>query len=361
MHKLCLVILCSLLWACQDNDNKGEGSGTVVAEPKLENSFETLDAELRCTEFQFTERPPILLVHGTFTAGWEQYEWSYIPVLQELGYDVCTTTYPDRGLGDLQNSAEYVVHALREIYARTGRKVAVIGHSQGVAVPRWAIKWWASARDAVDDFIMIAGPNHGTVVADPVSLLSDLLGGVLPLSLLNDLAPLPAAFHQFSPDSDFTRVTNLDDETPGTISYTTLYTLFDELVQPAAPVPTAAVDFGLDNPNVSNILMQDVCPGYLTEHALIGIADGVAFALALDAINHPGPADVQRAGGDDLCGLPLLPAISLNVAGLFSGGTEVLQMEFQNGPPSELHLSAGEPPLRDYAQARLDQEDSAQE
>ena len=43
-------------------------------------------------------------------------------------------TYPDRGLGDSQISAEYVVHALRRIRAESGRKVAVIGHSQGVSV-----------------------------------------------------------------------------------------------------------------------------------------------------------------------------------------------------------------------------------
>ncbi len=348
MKRLCMIGLLSLLLACQED----EGEALLEQEPKLQNDVATLEAALQCSPFENPQRPPILLVHGTFTAGWEQYEWSYIPVLRELGYDVCTTTYPDRGLGDQQISAEYVVHALRRMHTMSGRRVAVIGHSQGVAVPRWAIKWWPSARAAVEDFVMIAGPNHGTVVADPFSVLNGLLGGALPLSA--DMALLPAAFFQFSPDSDFVAASNWQDETPGNIDYTALYTLYDELVQPAVPTPTAAVDFGLNNPRVSNILMQDVCPGYVTEHALIGLVDGVAFALALDAINHPGPANVERAGGSELCGLPLLPAVNLSLPGALAAGAPLLAMEIDNGPPTQLHLQTGEPPLRDYARAAMD-------
>ena len=351
------VTIVLLLAGCQISDDpQFENPPNAAAEPELKNSYETLEAQLRCTDFSHADKPPILLVHGTFTAGWEQYEWSYIPVLSELGYDVCTTTYPDRGLGDLQNSAEYVVHALRRIHEMTGRKVAVIGHSQGVAVPRWAIKWWASAREAVDDFVMIAGPNQGTAIADPLAILERLLGIELPLTGAD--LPLPAAFHQMAYGSQFMRASNWKDETPGDISYTAIYTLFDELVQPVTPVPVAAVDFGKGNPNVTNLLLQDLCPGYVMEHALIGLADAVTFNLALDAINHPGPANIERAGGTALCGLPLLPELSISVPGLISGGAAIPALEFENGPPSALHLSAGEPPLRDYAQTALDSDQS---
>ena len=94
------------------------------------------------------------------------------------------------------------------------------------------------------------------------------------------------------------------------------------------------------------------------EHALIGLADAVTFNLALDAINHPGPANIERAGGTALCGLPLLPELSISVPGLISGGAAIPALEFENGPPSALHLSAGEPPLRDYAQTALDSDQS---
>ncbi|MDT0636417.1 lipase, partial [Salinisphaera sp. W335] len=124
---------------------------------------------------------------------------------------------------------------------------------------------------ALEDFVLIAGPNHGTTVAFPADLLGSLfetlgLGG-LPVGLL------PESIYQFARGSDFVTALNAGDETPGDIDYTNLYTVFDELVQPVSPVPTAALDFGKDNPQVANILLQDVCPGHLTEHITIGTTD----------------------------------------------------------------------------------------
>src|SRR3546814_7513518 len=90
--------------------------------------------------------------------------------------------------------------------------VAMIGHSQGVTVPRWALKWWPSARDAVDDFVMEAGPNHGTTAVGSLpALVPQLTAGMV---------GLPEVFYQFSPDSNFVAALNADDETPGDISYT---------------------------------------------------------------------------------------------------------------------------------------------
>jgi triacylglycerol lipase len=283
-----------------------DGGSGASAEPKLETDPALLDAALECTPFSNVDKPPVLLVHGTFTHGQEQFNWNYKPLLIERGFDVCTVTYPDRGLGDQQISAEYIVHALRRIRAESGRKVAMIGHSQGALMPRWAIRWWPSARDAVEDFVLLAGPNHGTVVAFTDNPLSDLAGNLL---------GLPAAFYQFARGSQFIAALNAGDETPGDIDYTNVYTLFDdELVQPATPEPTAALEFGQDNPKVANILLQDLCPLLIADHLTIGLTDRATFELALDAITHPGPADVERAGGAALCNaLPPLPAPGLNL------------------------------------------------
>ncbi|MGB1581107.1 MAG: lipase, partial [Nevskiales bacterium] len=69
----------------------------------------------------------------------------------------------------------------------------MIGHSQGALMPRWALKWWPSARDLVQDFVLQAGPNHGTDVA-----------GANPLfDVLNGLTGTPAAFFQMGSDSAF--------------------------------------------------------------------------------------------------------------------------------------------------------------
>ncbi|MGB1581106.1 MAG: lipase, partial [Nevskiales bacterium] len=142
------------------------------------------------------------------------------------------------------------------------------------------------------------------------------------------------------------------DETPGDVEYTNLYTQFDELVQPVSPVPTAALDWGMDNPKVSNILLQDVCPLLLVDHITIGLTDATTFALTLDAILNDGPADVERAGGASLCTLPLLvpgvslpPTFLLDMAGL-------LPMEVENGL-LDPHLASEEPALKPYAQGAV--------
>ena len=315
----------------------GSSEATTSDDPPLETDQAKLDAGLMCTAFTHPDKPLVLLVHGTFTNGPEQYDWSYLPLLANRGFDVCTVTYPDRGLGDQQISAEYVVNALRKIHAATGRKVAMIGHSQGAGMPRWALKWWPSAREAVDDFVLEAGPNHGTTVSEPVPGQ----GGI-------PIVGEPPAFWQFAPDSKFVAAVNRDDETPGDISYTSLYSTTDELVQPAMPVPTAALDLGQNNPNVANINLQAVCPGHIVDHVTIGTIDTLAFALALDAITHPGPADFQRAGGAALCAmLPIDPAALVTPQNL-QAMMNILRQDIANGPPA-VSLTTSEPPLKPYA------------
>ncbi|MES1924190.1 lipase [Salinisphaera sp. T31B1] len=318
-------------------------------EPPLHIRGAALDESLSCTPFVHEDRPPVLLVHGTTVTGTEEFSIFYAPQLARRGFDVCVVTYPDRGLGDQQISAEYIVHALRTIHAQTGRRVAMIGHSQGASMPRWALKYWPSARDAVADFVLLAGPNHGT--SAPVTAVLPVTQGLglftSALGLFDGLTP--AGLLQFERDANFTTAVNAGDETPGDIDYTSLYTRYDELVQPVSPVPTAALDFGQDNPRVANILLQDVCPGHLAEHFSIGTTDALAFALALDAISHPGPADVARAGGPSgLCGrLPIALGEYLN-ADTVTGLIDILTSTLSD-PMLDLHLTADEPRLMDYA------------
>lgn len=345
------MLLAVLVTGCSSSGGDDEsvfgGFGNSF-EPAFETDEATLDAALLCTPFTHPENPPVLLVHGTGTAGFEQYEWNYIPLLDARGFDVCAVTYPDRGLGDQQVSAEYVVHALRTIHAATGRKVAMIGHSQGAGMPRWALKWWPSARNAVEDFVLHAGPNHGTVIADPAGLLASL---GIPIPPGSGNAPLlPAGFYQFAPASNFITAVNAGDETPGDIDYTSIYTLTDELVQPAIPVPTAALDYEQGNPRVTNYLTQDLCPLTVVDHVTIGTIDRLTFELTLDAITNEGPADFERAGGMALClnPLPLIadPALASDGANIL---LDILQRDIAAGAP-DLHLTTEEPPLKPYAQ-----------
>ncbi|MGQ0620703.1 MAG: esterase/lipase family protein [Panacagrimonas sp.] len=345
------VLAASLLQGCGSG---GTGDEAVLPpDPPLQSSKAEMDNALNCTPFEHPDKPPVLLVHGTTVTGAEEFTLFYTPQLVEMGFDVCILTYPDRGLGDMQVSAEFVVNALHRIFAETGRKIAMIGHSQGGLMPRWALKFWPSARAIVSDFVLFAGPSHGTNVALPGAVLEalfDTLGlGELPIGLL------PEVIYQFTPGSDFVTALNAGDETPGEVDYTSIYTLFDELVRPVLPVPTAALDFDQNNARVANILIQDVCPGYLTEHGTIGTTDPVAFALAVDAISNPGPADVERAGGpSELCRLLPVDLAALLSAPIVTGLLEIVADSLGRGLPHP-HLAASEPPLMPYAMDELGQ------
>lgn len=298
--------------------------------PPLETPLAQLDAAIDCRGFHHPDQEPVLLIHGTGTYGAEQWDWNYRPWLEGMGFDVCTVTYPDRGLGDQQIAAEYVVHAVRQISAASGQKVGLIGHSQGASMPRWAIKWWPDIQPLIDDFVQLAAPNQGTLLGSPA--------GVLPL-------PMPAALFQFAPDSQFVMALNRGDETPGDIDYSSIYTLFDELVQPQFPASVSELEAGQNNPRVANILLQDVCPGRLVDHVTIGLTDSLAATLALDALRHPGPADPTRAGGSALClGLTIV-APDTAIPAFFEFGPGSI-----TGLPPGFHSVSEEPPLKPYAQ-----------
>lgn len=298
-------------------------------DPVLETDPALLEAALECSDFTHPQHEPVLLVHGTFTYGQEQWSWNYIPYLVALGYDVCVVTYPDRGFIDQQVSAEYVVHAVRRIRELSGRKIDMVGHSQGGSMPRWAVKWWPSLHDQIDDFVMLAAPNHGTSSRG---------------SLAQAGMQMPEAFWQFSPDSNFNRALNAGDETPGGISYTSIYTLFDELVQPQYPESTSGLDRDRRNPRVANILIQDICPGRPVDHLSIGLADEMVALLVLDALSNPGPADVERAGGLDLC-------LATQIVDPATAGQRFIGLGpsfFSTFPPDSRQASE-EPPLKPYA------------
>ena len=326
-----LVAATMLLALCGCKHDETDKLFDVAGEPALETDRALLTDSLKCLPYTHPDKPPVLLVHGTFTNGTEQYNWTYIPLLDQAGFDVCAVTYPDRGTGDQQISAEYVVYALRKMYADTGRRVAMIGHSQGASMPRWSLKWWPSARAATQTFVLQAGPNHGTTVA----------ASALPLGE-------PAAFYQFSPASNFIIALNRGDETPGDIAYTNLYTTTDELVEPSTPVPTAALDWQQNNPKVSNILLQDVCLGHTADHVTIGTTDKLAFELTLDAIAHDAPADFARAGGNALCGLAPVVPDEIIESNAVQDMLAVLPSE--SAAPPDFHVATEEPPLKPYAQ-----------
>src|SRR3954463_12795988 len=117
-------------------------------------------------------RAPVLLIPGTNLEPKANYDWNYEPALTAAKIPWCAVTLPRYAMGDIQVSAEYVVYALRQMREQAGRRVSVIGFSQGGMIGRWALKWWPDTRADVEDLVGLAPSNHGTASADPTCATS---------------------------------------------------------------------------------------------------------------------------------------------------------------------------------------------
>ncbi len=224
----------------------------------------------------------MLLVHGTGLNADESWAWNYELALPAAGFDWCAVTLPDRALGDIQVSAEYVVYAIERMHARTHRRLAIITHSQGGMEGRWALRWWSRARADTADLIDLASPNHGIYAADWCA----------------DSGNCWPAVWQMASGSHFLKALNSVSETPGRVAYTQIYSQTDELVEPSSTAPLRG------GANTSNVAIQSICPGRPVHHAGL-LSDPVTWELVLDALTHPGPANpahVDRTAcldGDD--------------------------------------------------------------
>jgi hypothetical protein len=243
--------------------------------PALSVPAATLEGALACTANVSRGRQTVLFVPGTTVNPREDYSWNWFRALDRLGRPYCAVTLPFNTTGDTQIASEYVVHAIRSIFATTERKVQVIGHSQGGTEPRFALRFWPDLRNKVDDYIGSAATNHG----------SSLIRGLCAPSCT------PALWQQID-GSDYVQAMNSHQETFAGVSYTAIYTWFDQFVQPNLDDTGTS---SLRGPgDITNVATQDVCPANTAEHIAVGTYDPVAYALAMDALTHPGPADPAR-------------------------------------------------------------------
>ncbi|HKN89768.1 MAG TPA: lipase [Acidimicrobiia bacterium] len=291
-------------------------AGADAPGPALHESSDTLAKTLTCPASFRGNHEPVLLVHATTETGHRNWASNYGRVLPGLGYDVCTVELVDEATGDIQLSAEHVVYAIRTIAERTGQKVQVIGHSQGPLEVLWAIKYWPDIAGKVDDLIGIAAPYHGWRQTDIYCS-----SGCVP------------ALWQMRMESKFIGALTHSEETPGGVSYTSVYTLNDELVQ---PYQTADLKGG------ANITVQDVCPGRVVEHIEM-VFDAATYGVVLDALTHPGPAEVSRVD-KGLCLQKTMPGVS-------PGDLTAGEVDFWTHAPPKLgeHQVKAEPPLAAYA------------
>ena len=296
--------------------------------PALSVPRALLRAALSCeSQVRHAARTPVLLVPGT-TVNPTEFTWNWEPALTARGIPWCTIDLPGDAMGDIQTAGEYVVYAIRTMHKLAGRKIDIVGHSQGGMVPRWALRFWPDTRAMVDDMIGLSPSNHGTV---------DALGLCLP-------GCAPAIWQQRT-GSNFDAALNSGDETFPGISYTDIYTDTDEVVVPnLGPAASSALHGG--GGEIANIAIQQVCPLDLTEHLGIGTYDNTAWAIALDALTHPGPADPARVPRST-CSDGFMPGVNPHTFAVQFGITDALVATTLLTYP---HVSA-EPPLACYVTA----------
>ena len=286
---------------------------TAAPEAELRAAVECSDAPAG------SPRDPVLLVHGTFTTPQESWVPGYRKVLPDLGFQACTVDLPGRATTDVQTSSEFVVFAIREVARRSGRRVTVVGHSQGTLQPLWALRFWPDVASLVGEYVGLAGPYQGTQAADMQCSRGSCF----------------EAAWQFRPSSKFLEA--LFAASPlGGIEASSIATQFDQLVYPQ---PAASTLEGRPP-----TLVQDLCPGRTVDHASL-LYDAATFALVMDALTHPGPVDAGRVD-PAVCAQSTLPgADQAGIAAALPGFTQGLA-EAQTAPQAN-----AEPPLRCYVTA----------
>ena len=241
---------------------------------------------LECAGDPAALRAPALLIHGTGVTAEENWSWGYAKALRDRGHAVCTIDLPKRATVDLQDSLPITAAAIREISRRGGgRRIAIVGHSQGASQAVLALRFWPRLAGMVDDVVGLAGAyDRG----------SEAIGARCPEG------ECPPPFWQFAPGSRF--LASLATRAPPAgPSITAIGTLHDTVVTPQ-PEANAV-------PGGRSMQIQDVCPGRRFAGELDHIhmaADAVAFALAVDALDHPGTADPARIP-PSTCALDVYP------------------------------------------------------
>jgi hypothetical protein len=297
--------------------------GPPLSVPQLD-----LDAALQCNGGLSGARTPVLLIPGTAYSPRSDFSWNWMPALSKLGVPWCAVALPGNGMADIQTAAEYVVNAIRRMSEGGKRRISIIGHSQGGMVPRWAFRFWPDTRQMVDDLIGLAPSNHGTLMAEPVCI-----PGCAP------------SFWQQRTSAEFIEALNSAQETFAGISYTVVYTHTDEVVFPNLDeIGSSSLHGG--GGEISNTAIQDLCPLDLNEHLATGTYDPVAYALAVDALGHPGPAAGSRIPGS-VCTKLLMPGVNpLTFATDQAASAAAVAATVATYP----HVPA-EPPLRCYVTA----------
>ncbi|MER5718591.1 alpha/beta fold hydrolase [Streptomyces sp. NPDC002132] len=259
-------------------------SATATAPASAESSSAATSASSQGGWNDYDCRPsaahprPVVLVHGTFANSVDNW-LSLAPYLTHRGYCVFSLDYGQlpgvpffHALGPIDESAGQLSAYVDRVLSATGAAQAdIVGHSQGGMMPRYYLKFLGGAAK-VNALVGIAPNNHGTTLAGLTHLLPYFPGAE---DLLT--AATPALAQQIA-GSEFMAKLNAGGDTVPGVRYTVIATRYDEVVTPYR------TQF-LSGANVSNVLIQDRCALDLSEHALLGLTDRIAFHEVANALD----------------------------------------------------------------------------
>jgi triacylglycerol lipase len=207
---------------------------------------------------------PVIVVNGLFGVG-----LAYEPLVARLradGYQVWDFELPTLGTQDIRLSAQALNAFADAVRAQTGAaKVDLVGHSEGGLVSRAYVKYYGGAAE-VDSLVTLGTPNYGTVAANIIRLFT--LGTCVGV----------AACEQMTIGSTFLADLNAGDDSIGTVAYTNIATVMDELVQPYTNSFLNAADG-----NITNRALQSQCFVRIVGHLGL-ILDGAVYSGVEDAL-----------------------------------------------------------------------------
>jgi hypothetical protein len=298
--------------------------------PALSVPEVVLAQSVQCTaNATAADREVALFVPGTTVTPREDFGWNWFPALSRLGWPYCSVTLPNHAMTDTQVSAEYVVYAIRHVHRISGRRVDVLGHSQGGTEPRFALRFWPDLRPMVHHYIAFAATNHGSVAVNVMCATT-----------------CAESLWQQTYHSRYTEAMNSYQETFPGISYTDIYTRADQFVQPNLD-DTGTTSLHGGGGSVTNVALQDVCPANLGEHIAVGTYDPVAYAIAMDALTHDGPAVPARVS-HAVCRDAFMPGVDpAQFPGAYADALSTIGGALLTHP-----RVAAEPPLKSYTLAR---------
>ena len=116
-------------------------SAATSTGPKLTVAKSTMNKALTCTgNLKTGKLSPVLFLHGTTSNSKANWSWNWDRAMDLAKRPHCDLDSPNGATGDIQVSAEYVVNAIRTMHTRAGKKISIVGHSQGGMVGRWALR-----------------------------------------------------------------------------------------------------------------------------------------------------------------------------------------------------------------------------